>query len=307
MNKLDKILNKKTGIVDIAYFVVGAIVYSLSMNVFILPHRIVPGGVSGIASILQNTVGWDAGIMYFVLNVPLFIAAFACFGFKFVSKTFFAMTLVSIFTELIAKVFPDLKYFPTNNEPAIGLIAAICAGVTSGIGLAIIFLRGATTGGSEIAAKLMRIKFPGISFGRMMFLVDIVIIAAGYVVFKYNGVTHAENSAIFSLIVVYLTSAVIDTVLDGNSVARVALIVSDNTDEIKKNLMNGLQRGVTVLRGTGGYTNNVANVIMCALRRQQVQECRKIVKECDDKAFVIILHATEVLGQGFDDVNKDPL
>ena len=307
MNKLEKILNKKTGIVDIAYFIVGAIVYALSMNVFILPHRIVPGGVSGIASILQNTIGWDAGIMYFVLNVPLFIAAFACFGFKFVSKTFIAMTLVSIFTELIAKIFPDLKYFPTNNEPAIGLIAAICAGVTSGIGLAIIFLRGATTGGSEIAAKLMRIKFPGVSFGRMMFLVDIVIIAAGYVVFKYNGVTHAENSAIFSLIVVYLTSAVIDTVLDGNSVARVALIVSDNTDEIKKNLMNGLQRGVTVLRGSGGYTNNVANVIMCALRRQQVQECRRIVKECDDKAFVIILHATEVLGQGFDDVNKDPL
>ena len=307
MNKLEKILNKKTGIVDIAYFIVGAIVYALSMNVFILPHRIVPGGVSGIASILQNTVGWDAGIMYFVLNVPLYIAAFACFGFKFVSKTFIAMTLVSVFTELIAKVFPKLQYFPTNNEPAIGLIAAICAGVTSGIGLAIIFLRGATTGGSEIAAKLMRIKFPGVSFGRMMFLVDIVIIAAGYVVFKYNGVTHAENSAIFSLIVVYLTSAVIDTVLDGNSVARVALIVSGNTDEIKKNLMNGLQRGVTVLRGSGGYTNNVANVIMCALRRQQVQECRKIVKECDDKAFVIILHATEVLGQGFDDVNKDPL
>ena len=80
MNKLEKILNKKTGIVDIAYFIVGAIVYALSMNVFILPHRIVPGGVSGIASILQNTVGWDAGIMYFVLNVPLFIAAFACFG-----------------------------------------------------------------------------------------------------------------------------------------------------------------------------------------------------------------------------------
>ena len=307
MNKLEKILNKKTGIVDIAYFIVGAIIYALSMNVFILPHRIVPGGVSGIASILQNTVGWDAGIMYFVLNVPLFIAAFACFGFKFVSKTFIAMTLVSVFTELIAKVFPNLKYFPTNNEPAIGLIAAICAGVTSGIGLAIIFLRGATTGGSEIAAKLMRTKFPGVSFGRMMFLVDIVIIAAGYIVFKYNGVTHAENSAIFSLIVVYLTSAVIDTVLDGNSVARVALIVSDNTDEIKKNLMNGLRRGVTVLRGSGGYTNNVANVIMCALRRQQVQECRRIVKECDDKAFVIILHATEVLGQGFDDVNKDPL
>ncbi len=307
MNKLDKILNKKTGIVDIAYFVVGAIVYSLSMNVFILPHRIVPGGVSGIASILQNTVGWDAGIMYFVLNVPLFIAAFACFGFKFVSKTFIAMTLVSVFTELIAKVFPSLKYFPTNNEPAIGLIAALCAGVTSGIGLAIIFLRGATTGGSEIAAKLMRLKFPGVSFGRMMFIVDLVIIAAGYVVFRLNGVTAAENSAIFSLIVVYLTSTVIDTVLDGNSVARVALIVSNNTDGIKSALMNGLHRGVTVLRGSGGYTNNAMNVIMCALRRQQVQECRRIVKECDEGAFVIILHATEVLGQGFDDVNKDPL
>ena len=307
MNKLEKILDRKTGIVDIAYFIVGAIIYALSMHVFILPHRIVPGGVSGLASILQNTVGCDAGIMYFVLNVPLFIAAFACFGFKFVSKTFVAMTLVALFTELIAKLFPNLQYFPTNNEPAIGLIAAICAGVTSGIGLAIIFLRGATTGGSEIAAKLMRIKFPGVSFGRMMFLVDIVIITAGYIVFKYNGVTHADNSAIFSLIVVYLTSAVIDTVLDGNSVARVALIVSGNTDEIKKNLMNGLQRGVTVLNGVGGYTNRESNVIMCALRRQQVQDCRKIVKECDDKAFVIILHATEVLGQGFDDVNKDPL
>ena len=307
MNKLEKILNKKTGIVDIAYFIVGAIIYSLSMNVFILPHRIVPGGVSGISSILQNTVGWDAGIMYFVLNVPLFIAAFACFGFKFVSKTFIAMTFVSVFTELIAKVFPHLKYFPTNNEPAVGLIAAICAGVTSGIGLAIIFLRGATTGGSEIAAKLMRIKFPGVPFGRMMFIVDLVIIAVGYVVFKYNGVVHAENSAIFSLIVVYLTSTVIDTVLDGNSVARVALIVSNDTERIKSALMEGLNRGVTVLRGSGGYTNNTMNVIMCAIRRQQVQECRKIVKECDDKAFVIILHATEVLGQGFDDVNKDPL
>ena len=307
MNKLEKILNRKTGIIDIAFFVVGAIIYALSMDVFILPHRIVPGGVSGIASILQNTVGWDAGIMYFVLNVPLFIAAFLCFGFKFVSKTFIAMTFVSIFTELIAKIFPNLKYFPDNSDPAIGLIAAICAGVTSGIGLAIIFLRGATTGGSEIGAKLMRLKFPGVSFGRMMFFVDIVIIIAGYIVFKCNNYESAENAAIFSLIVIYLTSAVIDTVLDGNSVARVALIVSGNTDEIKKHLMDGLQRGVTVLSGSGGYTNNKANVIMCALRRQQVQDCRKIVKECDDKAFVIILHATEVLGQGFEDVNKDPL
>ena len=307
MNKLDRILNKKTGIVDIAYFIVGAIIYALSMNVFILPHRIVPGGISGIASILQNTIGWDAGIMYFVLNVPLFIAAFACFGFKFVSKTFIAMTLVSVFTELIAKVFPKLQYFPMDDDPAIGLIAAICAGVTSGLGLAIIFLRGATTGGSEIAAKLMRLRFPGVSFGRMIFLVDLVVITTGYIVFKSTGVTNAENSAIFSLIVVYLTSAVIDTVLDGNSVARVALIVSGNTDGIKRALMEEMQRGVTVLHGSGGYTNNDMNVIMCAIRRQQVQECRRIVKECDGKAFVIILHATEVLGQGFEDVNKEPL
>lgn len=307
MGKLDKMLNKKTGIVDLLYFVVGSIVYSLSMNVFILPHKLVPGGVSGITSILQNTLGWDAGIMYFVLNVPLFAAAFFTVGFKFVSKTFVAMTLTSVFTELTAKLFPRLQYMPGNSDPAIGLIAAICAGALSGLGLAIVFLRGATTGGSEIGAKLLRKKFPGIPFGRLIMGIDVFVVIAGYIVFKVNNEPMAENAAIFSLIVIFMTTKVIDAVLDGNSVARVALIVSGSTVRIKQALMEELDRGVTVLRGSGGYTNNTMNVIMCALRRQQVQECRKIVKECDENAFVIILHATEVLGQGFDDVNKDPL
>lgn len=307
MDKLAKILNKKTGFVDMLCFIAGAVIYALSMNIFILPHKLIPGGISGVASILQNTVGWDVGIMYFVLNVPLFIIALIMFGFRFISKTFISMTLVSFFIELISKVFPTLKYLPDNADPAVGLIAAICAGVGGGLGLAIIFLRGATTGGTEIAAKVLRKWIPGAPFGKLLFGIDLCVVLSGYIIFKVQHVPQAENSVIFSLIAIFLTSTVIDAVLDGNSVARVALIISDKTNDIKHNLLEGLGRGVTVIRAAGGYTNKEVYVIMCALRRHQVQSCRAIVKECDSNAFLIILHATEVLGEGFEEVNKETL
>ena len=300
MSNLKKIMSTKTGIVDLAYYILGAIIYAVAVNVFILPHQMAPGGVTGIASILYNTLGLDAGIMYFVLNLPLFAIAFKVFGFKFIYKTFIAMALVSLMTEVVAIVFPNLQYYP-GGDTAEGLIAALIGGALSGFGLALIFLRGATTGGSEIGARLLRKVFPGISFGRTILVIDLFVVLAGFVVLKN------VNSAIFSLIVVYITSVVIDTVLDGNSVARVAFIVSERTDEIKDVLMEKLDRGVTLIDGSGGYTNRSVRMIMCALRRHQVQDCRRAVKAIDDKAFVIFLHATEVIGEGFADVNEDPL
>lgn len=300
MGDIKKMLSARTGMVDFVYYIIGATIYALAVNVFILPHQMAPGGVTGIASILYNTLGLDAGIMYFVLNLPLFAIAFKVYGFKFLYKTFIAMALVSLMTEVIAIVFPNLQYYP-GGDTAEGLIAALIGGALSGLGLALIFLRGATTGGSEIGARLLRKAFPGISFGRTILVIDLFVVLAGFVVLKN------VNSAIFSLIVVYITSVVIDTVLDGNSVARVAFIVSEKTDEIRNVLMEKLDRGVTLINGSGGYTNRSVKMIMCALRRHQVQDCRRAVKEIDSKAFVIFLHATEVIGEGFADVNEDPL
>lgn len=300
MGNIKKMFNVRLGLVDLIYFTIGAIIYALAVNVFILPHQIAPGGVTGIASILHNTLDLDAGIMYFVLNLPLFAIAFKVFGFRFLYKTFVAMTLVSIMTELIARFFPNLQYRP-GGDTAEGLIAALIGGVLSGLGLALVFLRGATTGGSEIGARLIRKVFPGLSFGRTILVIDCCVVLSSYIVFK------DVNTAFFSLIVVYITSVVIDMVLDGNSVARVAFILSDNIDGIKEVLLNKLDRGVTIFNGRGGYTDKSVKMIMCALRRQQVQECRRVVKEYDPRAFVIILHATEVLGEGFTDVNKEPL
>ena len=300
MSDLKKMLSAKTGIVDFIFYLLGATVYALAVNVFILPHQIAPGGVTGIASILHNTLGLDAGIMYFVLNLPLFAIAFKVFGFKFLYKTFIAMTLVSVMTEVTARLFPNLQYSP-SGDTAEGLIAALIGGVLSGLGLALIFLRGATTGGSEIGARLLRKLFPGLSFGRTILVIDLVVVLAGYIVLR------DINSAFFSVIVVYITSVVIDTVLDGNSVARVAFILSERTDDIKEVLLTKLDRGVTVFEGHGGYTNKEVKMIMCAIRRHQVQDCRRAVKEFDPKAFVMILHATEVLGEGFTAVTDEPL
>lgn len=286
-------------LLDAAYFIVGSIIYAIALNVFIIPHRMAPGGISGISSILQNTVGWDAGIMYFVLNLPLFVISFFAFGIKFVSKTFVAMTTVSLFTEIVPKVFPNFVYAPGTSDVAEGLIAALFGGLLSGVGLAIIFLRGATTGGSEIGARLIKKKFPALPFGSTILMIDLAVVISGFIVFG------DVNAALFSLIVVFLTSSVIDVILDGSSVARVVYIMSSKTDEIKGVLLENLERGVTIIRAAGGYTNASMNMIMCAVGRNQVPEIKNIVKEHDPAAFVVILHATEVIGLGFNDVNKE--
>lgn len=291
----------KQGLLDMLYFIAGAIIYGIAMDVFIVPHHMAPGGISGIASILQTKVGWDAGIMYFVLNLPLFVIAFFSFGFKFVSKTFVAMTTVSVFTELISVLFPDFKYAAGTTDVAEGLIAALFGGLLSGLGLAIIFLRGATTGGSEIGAKLIKKKFPALPFGTTILMIDLCVVTTGFIVFK------EVNAALFSLIVVFLTSSVIDFILDGSSVARVVYIMSAKNEEIKSVLMQKMGRGVTIIRAAGGYTNASMNMVMCAISRNQVPEIKNIVKEYDPSAFVIILHATEIIGLGFADVNKEQL
>lgn len=179
------------------------------------------------------------------------------------------------------------------------LLAALYGGVLSGIGLGLIFLRGSTTGGTDIASRLLKIKWPYIPMGRMMMLVDAVIIVASIIAFK------SVDSGLYAMIQLFVSSKVIDMILYGSDTGKMILVVSDKNAEIATAIMSDLDRGVTMLKGRGFYTGAERDVLLCAVRRQQTPTVRSIVRKADPTAFIIMCEAGDVIGEGFKPITKD--
>lgn len=293
-SKLPKISNKRKDLIlDALFLTVGCTIYSAAIAIFTAPNKMAPGGISGISTLLHYTIGTPIGIMIFVLNIPLFVLGFRFIGGKFIFKSIICTAITSVGVDF-------LSFLPKyGGQKGNMLLAALYGGVLSGIGLGLVFLRGSTTGGTDIASRLLKLKWAHIPMGRMMLSIDAVIILISTIVFK------SVDSGLYAMIDLFVSSRVIDAILYGSDTGKMVLVISNKNNEIAKKITSEINRGVTILKARGYYTGSDREVLMCAVRRPQTAKLRSIVRSADPTAFIIMCDASDVIGEGFRPITKE--
>lgn len=261
-------------------------IYSLAFVVFLEPAQISPGGVAGLAAVIHYLFNFlPTGVVLLILNVPLIISAWFKFGRDFIIKTLGAILSSSFFIDFFDFFLP--KY---NGDR---ILASLAGGGIMGCGLALVLMRGFTSGGTDIAARFIKERFPFVSLGRVLLVADsiVVIIAA----LAYRNI----ETALYSLMTLFTSSKVIDGLLYGLDRGKLFFIISSKAEVIKNKIFEKVERGVTSVKVSGGYTLNDTTLLLCAVRRHQVSKVFGTIKESDPKAFVIITEAGEIFGEGF--------
>lgn len=268
---------------NILLTIAGSVIYSAGMGLFLSPNRLAPGGVTGIAVIINGVTGFPTGITAFILNIPLLTIAVIVFGYRFFSTTVVATALSSLLIDQFA------AFAPATDDL---LLYAFAGGALNAVGIGLVFKGGASTGGTDIIVKLIRRKIPHIKTGRAFLLTDIMVIAA-------SGVVSADlNLALYALIAMLVSSSIMDLVLYGPDEAKLVYIISEKSEVISQKLL-GLDLGITLLEGRGAFSGSEKKTIMCAARKQLYPTIRSAVKGVDPKAFMIVSSANEVFGEGF--------
>jgi len=286
--------------IDYFMIIIGSIIAALSMNIFLVPYKIAPGGLSGIATVLYHVSEgkFPIGITMLILNIPLFALGIRFIGRKFVLKTLFGTVMLSVVIDITEPFTSDLmQRFGQVSEGVIYsqdiLLYSIFGGVLLGLGLGLVFKSGATTGGTDLAARIVNHFFPIFTMGETLLVIDTSVIILATVVFK------SFQLGLYAILTLYISSKVIDAILEGVNYAKAVLVISDHSEDIAKRVMSELERGVTALEGTGMYTGNNKKVLLCVLNRGQISVLKDIVKSIDKKAFIILADVREVLGEGF--------
>jgi uncharacterized membrane-anchored protein YitT (DUF2179 family) len=270
---------------DLAYFIVGCMVFSFGVISIIEPNEISPGGFTGIATVFNYWWGLPVGVTVFVLNIPLLILQYTNFGGSFVIKTAAATFILSMSLSVAEAVLPLFRLD--------GILAAVFGGLLTGFGLSLVLLRGATTGGADAVAKLINKRYTQIGVGRIIMLTDLVVIALS--VIAYGNI----ESALYSVVTIYVSSRVIDAVLYGADKGKLIYIITDEPKSICREINVKLKRGVTALNGFGGYTRKEKEVLLCSVRKYEITAVYDIIRTFDPVAFVIVSDAAEITGQGF--------
>ena len=276
-------------VVKYALVALGSALFAAGFQFFLYPNSIIVGGVSGIAMIINYLVGLPVGIMTIVLNIPLFIIAWKHFGGKFIISSLVGMLLSSVLVDVLAVI----DYSPTDDM----LLACLIGGAIKGLGLGLIYYAGATTGGTDIIAKFVRLRFPYINFGTIVLLTDAVIIIA------FAAIFDRVEAAMYAVIAMFVVSKVIDLVLYGIDNSSVCYIISENSEQLVKDITDKLHRGVTILSGVGAYSHKDKQVLLCVIKRTQIADIRKIIRNIDENAFFIVSDAKNVFGKGFGDIS----
>ncbi|MBQ3151814.1 MAG: YitT family protein [Clostridia bacterium] len=270
---------------DILFFIIGSVVYAAGINIFAVPNQIAESGVTGISIVINHLTGFPIGAANFLINIPLFVLAWIFISKKFVFRTLLVVAIMSAALDLTAPIMPAY----TGDR----LLATIFAGVITGVGLAIIMCRGATSGGTDIVGKLLIKRWPGFSLGTGIIAANFITIVIAAIGFK------SVESALYALIVIFLNGKVIDYILYGMGNGKMLMIVTDEPKEISSQIFEKLDRGVSVIPAKGGFTGEDKSVLLIAVRSGEVAKLTKIIKEIDPSAFTIITEAGEILGNGF--------
>lgn len=276
--RMNKIIKK--------YFIItlAAILFGMGISLFVDPNNLAPGGVSGLSIILSRLIPVQPGTLFLVLNLPIMVVGTWKFGVKFIVSTLYATIMVSVFTNLFEQMEPVTK------DPLLG---AVVGGGLIAVGIGWVLRAGATTGGTDIIVKCMKLRKPHIKTGTIFLTVDAVIIGIGGVVFGNM------ETVLYSAISAAVTSRVIDLVLYGRDEAKMIYIISNSAQVITERILKELDTGVTHLSGTGAYKKVEKQIILCVVRKQNAYKVEEIVKEEDSTAFMIISSATEIYGEGY--------
>lgn len=278
---------------DLIFFVVGSCIYAVSVNMFTAPNKIAPGGVTGISIMLNYLFQFPIGMLSLLLNIPIFIWAIMEIGYKLVGKTMVATVFVSVAIDLVGKIVPSY----TGNQ----MLAALFGGMLEGVGLSLVFMRGGTTGGSDLVARLLGRRIPHFSMGKLMLGVDLTIVLVS--AFVYDSI----ESALYAVIAIFVSTKLIDSILYGTDTGtgKLLFIMSVKNDEIAQDILTDMDRGVTVLKSRGAYSGREGEVLLCAVRRYEVVKVKEIVRSHDKDAFMIIGDAGEISGEGFRMVKQE--
>lgn len=267
---------------EYTYVMLGSAIVALAFNLFLLPNRVASGGVSGISTILDATLGWEPGIVQLCFNIPLFLAGVVLLG-----KQFGLKTLVGTIT------LPLIVLWTAGLEPATTdpLLGSLFGGIGVGLGLGLVFRGRASTGGTDLAAQIIH-KYTGLTLGTCVAAIDGLIVISAAIVFDLE-------LGMYALIALFVTSKTIDFVQVGLGYSKMAIVITQKEEEVKQAILTKIDRGVTKLSATGGYTEDERPVLMCVVDQTEFTKLKQVVRSIDASAFVVVMNASEVLGEGF--------
>ncbi len=287
------IARRKDIFLDMIFIVAGAMVYATAVTTLTAPNNIAPGGVTGLCTMLNYMFGTPIGLMSFFINIPIILWAVVDIGYKLVVKTMAAIVLSSVFIDLFTGFMPVYSGNP--------ILVAVFSGVCEGLGLSLTFIRGATTGGTDMVARLLERRMPHLSMGKLMLALDGVIVAASAVVFG------SIENAMYACISIFVCTSIIDTILYGTDVGtgKLFYVMSPRVREMGKRVIEEMDRTVTYLDSHGGYSNEPGETMLCVVRRFEVYQMQAIIRDEDKNAFVIIGDAGQITGEGFRPMRPD--
>ena len=271
---------------DYALIVLGSVLLAVSMHLFFIPHQLVAGGLSGTAQLINNFTGWPIGTVSFVLNIPLFILGwFYLGGHRFLARTVFSSFVFAVVLDGLQLLWPDVVI---TDDLALN---ALYGGVTAGVAVGLIFRARATSGGTDILARMLERKF-GTPLSQAYLYTD------GIVVFL-AGLAFGWERALYAVIALYVGGVLVEVTLNGSNIMRVATIITTEPQAVADRILADMERGVTEWSGRGMYTGTERHILLCAVSRTDTVMLKAIIHEADPHAFVIIGQAQEVFGEGF--------
>lgn len=272
--------------IDLLYDIIGSLFFDIGIHSFVEPASIAPGGMSGIAIIINYLTNLPIGVMTFALNIPLLLLAYKFLGRNFALKTIKSLIISTFILDYV--ITPFLPQYTGDR-----LIGSVFGGILMGGGLAIIFMRGSTTGGTDILSYLVQLKFPHIPIGKAILIIDCIIIVASIIVFKN------VETGLFGIISLFCCTKAIDNIIYGMEKGTKFTIYSKYNREIADEIMKQLERGVTLLEGKGAYTMEPQEILQCVVRKPEYSRVKSIIYELDPMAFVTVSEVDEVMGEGF--------
>lgn len=282
---------KKEGrqlIADYLLILLGTLITAFSFTAFFLPHDLAPGGVTGIATIISNYLPLGVGFLSFLINVPLFVLGWRSVGWRFALRSFVAMMLLSLFIDVLPS--PDL----TGDA----LLAAVFGGVLLGVGLGLVVRAGATTGGTDMAAKMIHSRVAFLPIAAILFLIDGLVVAVAALAFGLQA-------ALWALIALFVSSQAMDSVIKGFNTAMQFMIISRDAEEIVRRIHTEIDRGCTRLMAEGTYSRLPVGTLLCVVSRTEAPRLKKLVAEVDPQAFVTVCNVHEALGEGFTGIDDE--
>ena len=273
---------------DYALIVLGTFLAALSLPLFFLPYDIAPGGISGISTVLASVLPLSVGLISFVLNVPLFLIGWRTVGWRFAVRSFIAMSLMSLFIDLV----------PVRDVSGNVMLASVFGGVLLGVGLGLVVRAGATTGGTDMAAKMIHNRVAFLPIATILFMIDGLVVAVAALAFGLQA-------ALWALISLFVSSQAMDSVIKGFNTAMQFMIISRDSEKIVRRIHTEIDRGCTRLMAEGTYSRLPVGTLLCVVSRTEAPRLKKLVAEVDPQAFVTVCNVHEALGEGFTGIDDE--